>query len=39
MGHASVAKVWLQKAYDVATQHSPPSAFARPFARRKLGAG
>jgi tetratricopeptide (TPR) repeat protein len=39
MGHASVAKEWYQKAYDLATQHTPPSAFARPFARRKLGAG
>jgi len=37
MGHASVAKEWYQKAYDLATQHTPPSAFARPFARKKLG--
>lgn len=37
LGHAAVAKEWYQKAYDLATQHNPPSAFARPFARRKLG--
>ena len=37
MGHADVAKEWYQKAYDLATQHTPPSAFARPFARKKLG--
>ena len=37
MGHASVAKEWFQKAYDLATQHTPPSAFARPFTRAKLG--
>ena len=36
MGHASVAKEWYQKAYDLATQHTPPSAFARPFTRNKL---
>jgi tetratricopeptide (TPR) repeat protein len=37
MGHADVAKEWYQKAYDMATQHTPPSAFARPFTRKKLG--
>ena len=37
MGHADVAKEWYQKAYDLATQHNPPSAFARPFTRAKLG--
>ena len=37
MGHASVAKEWYQKAYDLATAHNPPAAFARPFARKKLG--
>jgi len=37
MGHASVAKEWYQKAYDMATAHNPPAAFARPFARKKLG--
>jgi tetratricopeptide (TPR) repeat protein len=38
MGHAAVAKEWYQKAYDLATQHTPPSAFARPFTRKKLGS-
>ncbi len=37
MGHADVAKERYQKAYDLATQHTPPSAFARPFTRKKLG--
>jgi tetratricopeptide (TPR) repeat protein len=37
MGHASVAKEWYQKAYDMAMAHNPPAAFARPFARKKLG--
>jgi tetratricopeptide (TPR) repeat protein len=37
MGHASVAKEWYQKAYDMATAHNPPAAFARPFARKRLG--
>ena len=37
MGHASVAKEWYQKAYDLATQHTSPSAFARTFTRKKLG--
>jgi Tfp pilus assembly protein PilF len=37
MGHADVAKEWYQKAYDLATAHNPPAAFARPFARKKLG--
>lgn len=36
MGHAAVAKEWYQKAYDLATAHTPPSAFVRPNARRKL---
>jgi tetratricopeptide (TPR) repeat protein len=36
MGHASVAREWYQKAYDMATAHNPPAAFARPFARKKL---
>jgi hypothetical protein len=36
MGHAAVAKEWYQKAYDLATQHTPPSAFTRPLARKKL---
>ena len=36
LGHAGVAKEWYQKAYDLATAHNPPAAFARPFARKKL---
>ena len=36
MGHASVAKEWYQKAYDLATGHNPPAVFTRPFARKKL---
>ena len=36
MGHASVAREWYQKAYDLATAHNPPAVFARPFARKKL---
>ena len=31
------AKATYQKAYDLATAHNPPAAFARPFARKKLG--
>jgi tetratricopeptide (TPR) repeat protein len=38
MGHAAVAKEWYQKAYDLSTQHTPPSAFTRAFARKKIGA-
>jgi tetratricopeptide (TPR) repeat protein len=38
MGQQDRAKALYQKAYDLATAHNPPSAFARPFARRKLGA-
>lgn len=37
MGHAGVAKEWYQKAYDLATQHNPPSAASRAVARKKLG--
>ena len=38
MGYASVAKEWYRKANDLSTQHTPPSAFTRAFARKKLGA-
>jgi tetratricopeptide (TPR) repeat protein len=31
------AKALYQKAYELATSHNPPAAFARPFARKKLG--
>jgi tetratricopeptide (TPR) repeat protein len=36
-GRAEQAKELYQKAYDLATSHNPPAAFARPFARKKLG--
>jgi tetratricopeptide (TPR) repeat protein len=35
-GLAAKAKEFYQKAYDLATAHNPPAAFARPFARKKL---
>lgn len=38
MGQQAKAKEQYQKAYDLATMHTPPSAFARPFARKKIGA-
>lgn len=38
MGQVDAAKVYYQKAYELATAHNPPSAFARPFARKKLAA-
>ena len=34
---AEQAKAAYQKAYDLATAHNPPAAFARPFAAKKLG--
>jgi tetratricopeptide (TPR) repeat protein len=37
LGHADQAKAFYQKAYDFATAHNPPSAFARAFAAKKLG--
>lgn len=37
LGQQQKAKELYQKAYDLATAHNPPAAFARPFARRKLG--
>jgi tetratricopeptide (TPR) repeat protein len=37
MGHADQAKAFYRKAYDLATAHNPPSAFARTFAGQKLG--
>ena len=38
MGDEEKAKALYQKAYDLATAHNPPAAFARPFTRRKLAA-
>jgi tetratricopeptide (TPR) repeat protein len=37
MGHADVARTHYQHAYDMSGGHNPPAAFARPFARQKLG--
>ena len=37
LGDAAQAKAMYQKSYELASAHTPPSAFARPFARRKLG--
>jgi tetratricopeptide (TPR) repeat protein len=36
LGQADKARALYQKAYDLATGHNPPAAFARPFARKKL---
>jgi tetratricopeptide (TPR) repeat protein len=37
LGQPEKAKALYQKAYDMATAHNPPAAYARPFARKKLG--
>jgi Flp pilus assembly protein TadD len=37
LGHAEQARAAYQKAFDLATGHNPPAAFARPFAAKKLG--
>ncbi len=37
-GEAARATPLYQKAYDLSTGHNPPSAFARPYTRKKLGA-
>lgn len=37
MGQQEKARALYQEAYSLATAHNPPAAFARPFARRKLG--
>ncbi|HTJ22272.1 MAG TPA: hypothetical protein VL383_07740 [Gemmatimonadaceae bacterium] len=39
LGRADEARTTYQKAYDNATAHNPPAAFARPFARKKLASG
>ena len=39
MGDATKARAMYQKAYDLSEGHTPPAAFARPFARAKLGGG
>ena len=37
MGQREEARSDYQQAYDLATAHNPPAAFARPYARGKLG--
>ncbi len=37
MGQPDKAKALFEKAYGMATAHNPPSAFSRPFTRKKLG--
>jgi tetratricopeptide (TPR) repeat protein len=37
LGRPADAKALYEKAYGLATAHNPPAAFARPFARKKLG--
>jgi Tfp pilus assembly protein PilF len=37
LDQAEKAKELHRKAYDLATSHNPPAAFARPFTRKKLG--
>jgi tetratricopeptide (TPR) repeat protein len=37
LGQADKAKATYEKAYALATAHTPPAAFTRPFVRKKLG--
>ena len=37
LGDAVKARALYEQADSLATAHNPPAAFARPFARRKLG--
>jgi tetratricopeptide (TPR) repeat protein len=37
LGDPAQAKAFYQKASTISTAHNPPNAFARPFARKKLG--
>ncbi len=37
MGQRDRADALYREAYDLATAHNPPSAFVRPFVRKKLG--
>lgn len=39
LGQPDRARALYQKAYDLATGHNPPAAFARPLARKKLAGG
>ena len=36
-GEATKATPLFQKAYELSTSHNPPSAFSRPFTKKKLG--
>jgi tetratricopeptide (TPR) repeat protein len=38
MGQPDRAKALYEKVYTLSTAHNPPSAFARPYARKKTGA-
>ena len=38
LGQQEKAKALYERAYTLATGHNPPAAFARPFARKKIGA-
>jgi tetratricopeptide (TPR) repeat protein len=38
LGQPAKARELYEKAYGLATAHNPPAAFARPFARKKIGA-
>jgi tetratricopeptide (TPR) repeat protein len=37
LGDSSKAKALYEKSYSLATAHNPPSAYARPYTRKKLG--
>ena len=37
LGQQEKAGALFRKAYDLATAHNPPAAYARPFTRKKLG--
>jgi len=37
LGDSAKAKALYEKSYSLATAHNPPSAFARPYTRKKLG--
>jgi tetratricopeptide (TPR) repeat protein len=39
LGRQDDARAAYRQAYELATAHNPPAAFARPLARRKLGPG
>jgi len=37
LGDSAKAKALYEKSYSLATAHNPPSAYARPYTRKKLG--